>query len=619
MDTDGQARLRLPIGALLVVVALIGSSCSTGSADTSSTSIAPPGTTSSTAVTTTTKAPAASSSTTAAEAAREPLDLEKDPLILFGPVPPRPEGGPTWLPSGSSDYFDLLSPDAPWKEAAGHVDVFKLHAWQARQYLDDEHLKLLLTWLDDHGIPLMLEAEPLEQPNRKECKQTESFSGSYDLLQARRIRSLGGTVAVVAVEEPYSFAHMLEGPDACQYSVERVAEGVRFFVQRMRKTFPGVPVGSIEPIWQVPNTTPEDMAAWLDTYEEVAGEPFAFLHMDPDWNRPDWAEVAKQIEEVADERGVPFGILYNGGLEATSEAWLATMMDHVFEYEVAMGGTPQHVVFQSWVDQPDHVLPEDDPGAFTSILNRYFGDRTRIELSLETGAEAPSGVRVRVSTEDGEPIAGEPVTVGIRPLSGAVQTHMTSGTVPEGATTAVVVVRVNAEDATPGPSDVALVDVGYEEASDGVNRVPNADFRHGLRSWEAYGDHLGDVAVRSLGDGRKEVAFSATPDQTIFFDGTQFDVTAGAAYEFTADLSVSEGSIGTATVAVVFLNGTEISRDSIRFEPLSEELDPIETSTDGSVVVPIEDLSPGRYLFDARYAGDLSRWPSRGTLVIEVP
>jgi hypothetical protein len=66
------------------------------------------------------------------------LDLEKDPLILFGAVPPMPSGAILPLPQGSADYFDLFSPEADWTAAATHVDVFKLHTWQVRQFLSDD-------------------------------------------------------------------------------------------------------------------------------------------------------------------------------------------------------------------------------------------------------------------------------------------------------------------------------------------------------------------------------------------------------------------------------------------------------------------------------------------------
>jgi hypothetical protein len=429
----------------------------------------------------------------------------------------------------------------------------------------------------------------------------------------------GGTISVVAVEQPFSYGHKLDGPGACQYPLERVVDEVIGYVDEMRKIFPGVPVGSIEAIWKSPATTADDLALWLDTYEERSGEPFAFLHVDADWTRPDWAQVAVAIEAEADARGVPFGVLYNGGLEADGPTWLANTMDRIVELEAELGGTPQHVALQSWVDQPDRVLPDDDLGAFTSVINRYFGARSRLESSFVDDGEGSSGVAIRLTDDDGNPLAGQSISAGLRPLSGALQTHTVTGTVPAASRTAVAVVRVNVEDAGPGPADVRLAEVGYEEDGDGTNRVANADFAGGLTDWGAYGEPVGEVRVTSRDDGAgSNLELLATPDQVILVDSVPFPVTPGATYEFRVVLGVPEASIGNATVAVAFLGELEIARHSIRFEPLLEQLAPIETDANGNARIPTLDIEPGSYQLDARYPGDLERWPSATTMVVDV-
>ncbi len=362
------------------------------------------------------------------------------------------------------------------------------------------------------------------------------------------------------------------------------------------------------------------MALWLDTYRERSGEPFAFLHVDPDWTRPDWPQVAAAIEAEADARGVPFGVLYNGGLEVDGPTWLANTMDRIVEFEGDLGATPQHISFQSWVDQPDRVLPDDDLGAFTSVINRYFGARSRLESSFVDDGEGTSSVAIRLTDDDGDPLVGQSISVGLRPLSGALQTHTVSGTVPAGSRTAVALVRVNFEDAGPGAADVRLAEVGYEEDGDGTNRVANPDFALGLTDWGVYGEPMGEVRVTPRDDGAgSSLELVATPDQVILIDGVPFPVTPGATYEFRAVLGVPEASIGNATVAVAFLDELEIARRSIRFEPLLEPLAPIETDADGIATIAGDRWEPGRYLIDARYPGDLERWPSRTTAVVDLP
>jgi len=541
------------------------------------------------------------------------LDLAKDPLILFGAVPPMPPGANLPLPAGSADFFDLFSPGADWTEAAGRIDVFKLHAWQVRHYLNDAQLRLILTWLHDNRIPLMFESEPLQPPDPDECDHTESFEGPYDLEMARRIKDLGGTIAVVAIEEPYAFAHKLEGPGACRYSVERIVDEVLLYVSEMRLIFPDVPVGSIEPIWQSPATTPADMELWLDTYQEQAGEPFAFLHIDPDWTRPDWAQVALEIEALADERGIPFGVLYNGGHETDAVSWLQATIQHVADFEAIAGGSPQHVAFQSWVDQPDRVLPDDDLGAFTSIINRYYGTPTTMRVEDEAGE-----ITAELVDAAGAAMSGEPVRVALLPLAGAAQLHTTSGLVPDAAQAAVIAIRVNVEDATPGEADVFLSSVEYEENGDGTNLVSNSGFADGLRDWGVYGDRLGDARVIRDDAGNRRLSLVADRSERIWIDSTPFPVTPGAPYDFRAAFGVPEESIGTATVSVVFLADSEVQRRTIRFEPEVLLRPPEVTDDAGKVYVDTGDVPPGRYEIVVSYGGTLSSWPSRAALVRDI-
>ena len=529
-----------------------------------------------------------------------------------------PPGADLPLPDGSADYFDLFDPDADWSDALARVDAFKLHAWQIRHFLSDEQLSRILTWLDENDIALMFETEPLDPPDPAECDHTESFEGPYDLEMARRIRDLGGTIAVAAIEEPFAFAHKLAGPGSCQYSVERIVDEVIDYITELRTIFPGVPVGTIEPIWRTPPTTADDMALWLDTYLERSGEPFAFLHLDPDWVRSDWAQVALEIEAVADERGVPFGVLYNGGLETEGGAWLQVTMEHIATFEVRHGGTPQHIAFQSWVDQPDRVIPDSDLSAFTSILNRYFGVRTEVESSLDFDLDGAGRVRAQLTSDVGDAIAGEPIVIGLRPLTGELQTHSVTGTVPASSRTAVIAIRVNAEDAVPGEADVRLAEVAYEEAADGVNLVSNPGFDRGLLDWGGYGERSGEFGVISDGGGESWLALSAAGIQQIFIDSVPFAVTPGEPYEFRVVLGVPEASIGTAVIAVVFLNEQEVMRHTIRFEPRLDLLAPALTDESGVAVVTIERLEPGRYEVETRYDGDLERWPSSSHAVVDV-
>jgi hypothetical protein len=189
---------------------------------------------------------------------------------------------------------------------------------------------------------------------------------------------------VVALDEPYYFAHLYDGPNACRWSVDEVAAGVRAFRDVMRAEWPAVLIGDTEPM--PPGVTPDGLAAWLDAYREAAGEPFAFLHLDMDWSIDAWPQLGVAVEAVGDAREVPIGMIYNGGSASSDGQWLAITGSRVAAYELVAAARPDHVLFQSWMDKPDRVLPETDASTFTWLINRYVNDRDSM-ADLSPGPE----------------------------------------------------------------------------------------------------------------------------------------------------------------------------------------------------------------------------------------
>jgi hypothetical protein len=155
-----------------------------------------------------------------------------------------------------------------------------------------------------------------------------------------------------------------------------VAEATAGFTAAMRAEWPQIVVGDTEPMPF--GVAPEGLASWLDAYRAAAGEPLAFLHLDMDWSRTDWPQLGVAVEAAAAQRGVPVGIIYNGGAATSDATWLAIAGQRVLAYEDDAGAHPDHVLFQSWMDKPDRVLPEGEPTSFSAFVNRYFDDRASL-------------------------------------------------------------------------------------------------------------------------------------------------------------------------------------------------------------------------------------------------
>jgi hypothetical protein len=300
-----------------------------------------------------------------------PLDLARRPLVWFAPLPPLPvvPGRPY---TGSEDFLDLFAREAPWREAASQVQVFKLYGeWVG--FASDSDLLRAVRGIRQRGLGLAVEAGPLDPP--PECGQgVEGFAG---IEQGRRIieriAAAGGQVDLIAMDEPYYYAHLYDGPNACQWDPEHVAREVGEFIAVMRSLAPDIVIGDTEPL-----AGPGDAQAyldWLATFRRVNGYDLAFLHMDIDWGRPTWVSEMRTLEDAGRAAGVPVGIIYTGNSQdADDQAWVSIAGERVQSYELEGGGRPEHVLFQSWNDKPDRSMPESNPYTFTGFIRTYFAD-----------------------------------------------------------------------------------------------------------------------------------------------------------------------------------------------------------------------------------------------------
>ncbi len=362
-------------------------------------------------------------STVAASATPEPSppDLSARPLVWFAPLPPLPtNAGRPYI--GSEDFMSLFTPGADWQLAASRVGVFKLYGeWVADA--SDQDLRAVVTDIGRRGMVLAVEMGPLDAT--PDCGGgVESFGGlNAAVWIGQRLRGAGGTLAVIALDEPYYFAHVYDGPGACHWPVATVAAAVAHFIATMRNLYPALIVGDIEPT-PTP-VTADDLASWLDAYAAAVGEPPAFLHLDIDWARSGWPALGMAVQAAGSARGVPVGMIYNGGSSTSDAQWLSLAGRRVLTYEADAGAQPDHVIFQSWMDKPDHVLPESDPLSFAALVNRYFDDRA----GLGEVAGGPVNLALRKPATASSSISG---STPDRAVDGDSDTLWSAGTGPPG-------------------------------------------------------------------------------------------------------------------------------------------------------------------------------------------
>lgn len=332
-------------------------------------------------------------------------DLESRPQLWFGPLPPMPtgEGRPF---TGSDDFMQLFDHEAAWSQAAAGLHVFKLYGEWVAYHATDAELEQAIAEIRRRGLALAVEAGPLNAT--EQCGAgVEGFAGSDEgALIASRIRQAGDQLDLIALDEPYFYAHVYDGANACHWPPIQIAEGVDAFIQQMQTEFPGVIIGDTEPL--AGTTTAQEYLGWLSTFRQVAGYDLAFLHMDVDWSRPAWSQEVAAIEQGGQALGVPVGIIYTGNfIDPDDEAWLSVAGERVKRHELADGAAPDHILFQSWNDHPDHVLPESDAYTFTGFIRTYLSDRSALGWRRQgAGANLAFGRPVRVSAlEAGHPAA----------------------------------------------------------------------------------------------------------------------------------------------------------------------------------------------------------------------
>jgi len=296
-----------------------------------------------------------------------PPDLSAQPLAWFAPLPPLPQV-PGREFTGSDDFMALFAPNADWGAAGRRIDVLKLYGEWVGGHASRDALRAVVATARRLGMALAVEVGPL-QPST--CGQgIEGFNGPAEGVRlARKIEAAGGRLDIIAMDEPWFFAHVYDGPNACRWDLARIARGVVAFRDAVRTVFPDVIVGDTEALPR--DVDPARLVAWLDAYRAVAGEPLPFVHLDLDFGRRDWPAMVADVRAAANERGTEVGLIVFGDPSDPSDrSWFGTAAARVLAVSTP-NGTPGHLLFQSWQDRPDRVLPASGPDTWTWFVARW--------------------------------------------------------------------------------------------------------------------------------------------------------------------------------------------------------------------------------------------------------
>lgn len=462
----------------------------------------------------------------------------------------------------STDYMDLFRIDAPWRQAASHVQVFKTAVGLILQ-LSDHDVQQMLDNLKERNIALALEAGLV--PDRPTCgRGLEGYAdpGSVEAV-AVKLKRLGGDLKFVAMDEPLWFGHMSNSPLGCHLSITEVASGVATSIRVLQHYFPNVVIGDIEPlaVGNQPTDWLSQIAEWIVAYRAENGKNIAFFDTDTDWRR-DWRPQYKILAPWLRAAGVKFGVIYDGdGDEADGRAWTQHAEERFSSLEGDPELLPDQAILQSWTPEPRFNLPDSRPGTMTSLINRYAAAETHIVLR-----QVDHGLQGRLTGPSEQPVPAQRLMVLAEDITNAGppidQTR--SGTVPAEAARAVFALRINTECECSGPVDVTVGTMHYLDG-ERSERITRSFALPGGR--DAFG------GTKIVGPSGESFAFGTPP----------WPVTPGDHWTTQISMGASKTSAGSGYIAIIFLraDGREIKRARVDFTPAARLLGNVTTDAAG--------------------------------------
>jgi len=473
-----------------------------------------------------------------------PSFAEEPQEIWFGPR------SPTRHPT-VDDWKELFQPDAPWKIAAAHTQVFFMPIPCIMSAPDADVIATVADLSRRHiaiGLPLM----SIARDRGTKMGGVEGYDYTENVTRvAQRLKQLGITPKYLRIDSPLWFGHYDKQALACQYPVDELVKRVAQNVGEYTKVFPDIIVGDVEPV--PPLLLASD---WRETYrsfkeklEATIGKKIAFLHLDEAWRNPDVLTDMKIVADFAHSLGMKTGFIYDDGAEipaTTNEEWIADVEKNVIRTESQAGLIPDQAVFQSWENLPTCVMPETSPSAHTYLIDQYLIPRSRIMANRAPGKvtgqlidahdHGVASASITWETPDFDPTRPLPVST-------------VSGTVPVKAASAILAVRLNRECNSSGRNDVLIGPLTYRETESG-SVTQTIDYP--AQAPSAKGSEV-RLTVEQVG-GQQAAHIVADPGQSMGFNSAPFAVTPNAHFEFHAPVDTVSGEGIFGFVAVIWMN-----------------------------------------------------------------
>ncbi len=541
-----------------------------------------------------------------------------EPLVWFCPLDPARHPGTT----GSPQYMELFSPQAPWKEAASHVKVFKIYPQWIEQASDDD-LRRQFADLSRRGIALALEYGVLTtSTNCANGISGEGQGGEHLLTAVRRIKSDGGFLKFVAMDEPIYFSTIADGKAACHWTPEHTAANAAVNIKAVVAEFPEVKFGDVEPIGASEGMSIPDMVArykaGLEAFKRALGFPLVFFHADVNWTSSSFPANLIAMRNMLTSEQVPMGVIYDGVASNESDStWISGTLQHMEDSENGVG-TPEAVIFQSWHSHPAKLLPETDPDSFTWLIDQYF--RTRTKLTTSVTGQRVSGALIDAH---GKPLAGREVKLSLVPSAAGGpakplrQTYSVDDVIPPGTQGASFGIRVNIECDCSGVADYSLLKFSFTVDGGGAV-VEGFASKDDVGKWPSLVSKLDPSgAMRALPSGAKvgivdgALRVIAQPGQQVKFTSSQFPVNGTGKFHFEVKADLNPQTADSGNFVLIFLGAKgEIARKILPIRTLEMPMITVKTNSAGQFEADLPADAKTSSAVVATYAGGRQNWPT---------
>jgi hypothetical protein len=322
--------------------------------------------------------------------------MAQSPDIWLAPqasIPPSPL-------NRAVDFMQLFTPDAPWRDAASHTSVFKLYPSFLTQASQGQ-VDTIVHDLNRRGIAIALEMGVMDINYKDPVPPCGGFGlvegygvPAVATIMCQKIKHARGEIRYLAMDEPVFYGHYFSSrpggkQPGCHSSISQI---VRLSVPTLTtfiQEFPHIVIGDVEPTqiaaypgWQA------DYEEYLTDFRQAMGREVAFLHLDIPWanGKPskepdDVLAVYKESEDLRNKHLLGgIGIIYDGTpLDTTDASWMEDARRHLVRLTEALQLRPNQVIFQSWMKNPTHAMPDWDPAALTNIIKFYVQRYLRMD------------------------------------------------------------------------------------------------------------------------------------------------------------------------------------------------------------------------------------------------